>query len=42
MKNILLCLIFVCVLGLVGCGRVSKPIPPSDSFYPHAYIVTEN
>ncbi len=42
MKNILLCLLFLCVLGLAGCGRVSKPTPPADSFYPHPYIVTEN
>lgn len=24
---------------LVGCGRVSKPIAPDNSFYPHTYVV---
>lgn len=32
---ILLCVCFV----LASCGRVSKPEAPSDSFYPHKYIV---
>lgn len=24
---------------LMGCGRVSKPAAPDDSFYPHTYVV---
>ncbi len=42
MKNILWCFLFVGVLLLAGCGRVSKPTPPEDAFYPHRYIVTDN
>ncbi len=28
------------VAALSGCGRVSKPVQPDNSFYPHTYYVT--
>ncbi len=33
-----LCFIFFCN----GCGRVSVPQSPDDSFYPHVYYVKDN
>ncbi len=42
MKNMI---VFVFVIGcgimLCSCGRKSKPEAPKDSFYPHAYIITQ-
>ena len=30
------------VLSVAGCGRKSKPEAPSDSFYPHVYVITSD
>ncbi len=44
MKRLLL---FLAVFGFVGltvcgCGRVSNPTQPENSFYPHTYIIKTN
>ena len=30
------------VLAVAGCGRKSKPEAPTDSFYPHVYVITND
>ncbi len=35
-----LCGMIILVVGLTGCGRVSNPAQPSNSFYPHTYYIT--
>ncbi len=38
--------LFLVLIGtvcyLAGCGRVSKPVAPEGTTYPHRYIVTED
>lgn len=38
-------LIVLCCMGfiaLTGCGRVSVPKAPDNSFYPHTYFIQEH
>lgn len=37
MKKILLLVMFLCVAGLSGCGKMSMPEPYPGSGYPHTY-----
>ena len=38
-KRLVIILTLLGVLALSACGRLSTPIPPDDSFYPHTYAV---
>ena len=29
--------LFLVAAGLAGCGKVSTPVPPEGSSYPHSY-----
>ena len=41
MRLFYICSCLAIFLLVSGCGRVSKPRLPDDSFYPHTYIVKE-
>ena len=41
LKNMILLSGMVLVLALTGCGRLSHPIQPDNSFYPHTYIIQD-
>lgn len=41
-KGFFLIMIMGLSVCLCACGRKSKPEAPRGSFYPHAYIVTQD
>lgn len=42
LKHIMLLSGIAFVLGLTGCGRLSHPTQPDNSFYPHTYIIQDD
>ncbi len=41
MRLFYICSCLVIIFVVTGCGRVSKPRLPDNSFYPHTYIVKD-
>lgn len=41
LKNVMFLFGMVLILSLTGCGRLSQPTQPENSFYPHTYIIQD-